>query len=639
MCGIAGFVDFSGHPKDFARARLARMTRTLVHRGPDDEGYYVDEHIALGHRRLSVIDVVGGHQPMSAAEGAVRIVFNGEIYNYQALREQLASAGHRFGSQSDTEVLLHAYLEWGSDFLERLNGMFAFALWDARHRHLILARDRVGKKPLYYLRCRNGIAFASELKALRAGEFCEDAIDPQALDCYFTLGYVPAPRTIHRGVRKLRAAHSLVVSDAGERETRYWDLRFDETRSIQLDEAVEELDALLDDAVRCRLVGDVPLGAFLSGGIDSSLVVSSMARSLSRPVVTNSIGFDETGFDELEVARATASALATDHREQVVRPDAVSVLPRIAWHFDEPLADPGAIPTWYACAMARGAVTVALSGDGGDEAFAGYTFRYLPHVAEARVRGVVPVALRTMLFGLAGGFWPRSPRLPRPLRLQTIFENLAESDGEAFYRDLAWLREDSRESVYSADFVKTLKGFTPRETILPLYVGNDARDALGRAQYADIHSFMTDDVLVKVDRMSMAHSLEVRSPLLDFRILEFAARLPSGLKMGTRRGKLPLRALARRRLPGNLHGLSKRGFSMPVSDWLRGALRSMAEDLLFSKRHPVLDALNGVQLRALWFEHLAGRRDHGMFIWTAMMLVLWAESIRASPVSQGSAHT
>ena len=626
MCGIAGYVDFDGHARDAAAVRVKRMTDTLVYRGPDAEGFFVDDHAALGHRRLSIIDVDSGQQPMAAAGGAVQIVFNGEIYNFQSLRDELESAGHRFGTRSDTEVILQAYLAWGEACVERLNGMFAFAIWDARHRRLFLARDRVGKKPLYFHRQGSRFAFASELKALRAGGLCPDDVDPEALDCYFTFGYIPAPRTIYRGVRKLQAARHLFVDAAGERETTYWTLHCGAPRKVGLGEAADELESLLDAAVRCRLISEVPLGAFLSGGLDSSLVTAAMSRISSGPVSTHSIGFDEREFSELGTARATADFLGCDHHEYTVRPAAADVLRRIAHHFDEPLADSSAIPTWYVCEMARRSVTVALSGDGGDEAFAGYTFRYLPHAMESRLRQRIPVALRAVLFGPLGRLWPASARLPRPLRVKTIFENLAVGDVEAFYRDLAWLRDDARRAVYAAGFMDSLKGFTPRESVYPWYRDNDAPDALARAQYADVHFYMTDDVLAKVDRMSMAHSLEVRSPLLDHRILEFAARLPSALKMDRRQGKLPLRELARRRLPPGLLDLPKRGFSIPAAKWLREELRPMAEALLFDARRASLDALDRTRLRTMWREHVDGSRDHSVFIWAVMMLALWEDA-------------
>ncbi len=623
MCGIAGFVNFAGHGPEAARVRLKQMTDSIAHRGPDGEGFFVDGHAALGHRRLAIIDVAAGQQPMGAFDDQVQIVFNGEIYNYLEVRQQLEAKGHRFRTHSDTEVIIVAYLEWGEQCVDRLAGMFAFAIWDTRTRVLLLARDRVGKKPLYYCRTGSTIAFASELKALRAAGLCPTDVDPEALDCYFSFGYVPAPRTIYKGVRKLQAARSLLVTAERQSERQYWHLSFANQRRRTPDEAAEELGSLFDDAVRQRLMSEVPLGAFLSGGIDSSLVVASMARLMGRPVITNSIGFDDREFNELSLAGEVADFLKTDHREFVVQPDAADVIGKIAWHFDEPVADSSAVPTWYVCEMARKSVTVALSGDGGDEAFGGYTFRYLPHRAESGLRARIPTALRRGLFGSLGAAWPASARLPRPLRLKTILENLAVSDAEAFYRDLIWLREDARAKLYVPDFMEKLKGFTPFETVQPYYAGSDATDPLGRAQFTDIHFYMTDDVLVKVDRMSMAHSLEVRSPLLDHRILEFAATLPADMKMNSHQGKLPLRTLAAQRLPTSILGAPKKGFSIPAASWLRNELRPLAESLLFDANTPLSDYLDPAQVRTLWNEHVSGARDHNVFIWGVMMFGLW----------------
>jgi asparagine synthase (glutamine-hydrolysing) len=623
MCGIAGFVDFGGHARELAGRRVRAMTDAIPHRGPDADGFYLDDHAALGHRRLSIIDVAGGLQPMGTPDGMVQIVFNGEIYNFQPLRRELEALGHGFRTRSDTEVILNAYLQWGDACLERLNGMFAFALWDLRSRRLMLARDRVGEKPLYWTRRGSRVAFASELKALRAGGGCPDEIDPESLDCYFTLGYIPSPRSIYRDVHKLRAAHCLLIGADGVRERRYWTLSFAQPRDIGLDEATDELAALLDDAVRCRLVSEVPLGAFLSGGLDSSLVVEAMSRLSDRPVITNSVGFEAREFNELDVARVTAERLGTDHHEALVRPQAAEILPAIAWHFDEPLADSSAVPTWYVCRMARERVTVALSGDGGDEAFGGYTFRYLPHAHESRIRAAVPAAVRSAVFGPAAALWPGSARLPRPLRLKTILGNLAHGDAEAFYRDLAWLRDETRRQVYRGDFLASLQGFTAREAVRPLYSGSDAPDAVGRATQTDIQLYMTDDVLAKVDRMSMAHSLEVRCPLLDPAILEFAARLPAGVKIAGGRGKMPLRRLAERRLPPEVVNMPKRGFSIPAAQWLRTDLKAMTEGLLFDGGARVLDCLDRNALRRTWQEHLRGERDHSVFVWGVMMLALW----------------
>jgi asparagine synthase (glutamine-hydrolysing) len=632
MCGIAGFVDFDGHARDQARARVGRMADSIVHRGPDEEGFYVDDFVALGHRRLSIIDLSSGQQPMGTLEGKVNIVFNGEIYNFVELRAELEARGHRFKTRCDTEVILIAYLEWGEHCVERLNGMFAFAIWDARFRRLLLARDRVGKKPLYYYRKGLLVAFASELKALRAGDLCPDTVDPEALDCYFSLGYIPAPRTIYKGVRKLRAARCLTISGTSESERQYWQLSCADPVARSLEEATEEFEPLLDEAVKCRLMSEVPLGAFLSGGIDSSLVVSSMARLLQRPAITNSIGFDDRQFNELPVAGAIAAHLKTDHHEFLVRPKAVDVLERIAWHFDEPLADSSAVPTWYVCEMARRTVTVALSGDGGDESFGGYTFRYLPHMMESRIRAAVPASLRHVMFGTLGAIWPASAKLPKPLRLRTIFENLSKGDAEAFYCDLAFLRNDARDALYSPDFTAELRGFTPMETVQPYYSQSDAEDALGRSQYADIHFYMTDDVLVKVDRMSMAHSLEVRSPLLDHRIIEFAAKLPAGLKVDALGGKRLLRALAARRLPREIVNQPKRGFSIPAARWLRSELRPLAESIILDRNRFFSNVLDERKLRQMWREHLSEARDHSVFLWGLMMLGLW-ETTSFAPAS------
>ena len=636
MCGINGFVDFSGLRREDATARVRRMSDALIHRGPDEHGLYVDEHAALGHRRLAIIDLSSGQQPMRSADGQVTIVFNGEIYNFPEVRAELEAAGHRFRTNCDTEVILAGYQQWAEQCVERLNGMFAFAIWDARGRKLLLARDRVGKKPLYYFRSGSLVMFASELKALRAAGGCPETVDAEALDCYFSLGYIPAPRTIYQGVRKLRAGHTLVITDLGETERHYWDLSFANPIPRTLEAAIDEFEPLFDDAVKCRLMSEVPLGAFLSGGLDSSLVVSSMARVLGRPVMTNSIGFEDAKFDELSSARVIADALHTDHHEFVVKPRAADVLERIAWHFDEPLADSSALPTWYVCEMARRTVTVALSGDGGDEGFGGYTFRYIPHMLESRIRAVVPTSVRSVTFGALGALWPASARLPKALRLKTIFENLAVGDAQAFYRDLACLREDARSALYSPGFLEKLKGFTPLEAVVPYYVNSDAPDALGRSQFTDIHSYMTDDVLVKVDRMSMAHSLEVRSPLLDHRLLEFAARLPSSLRVGARRGKLLLHALAERRLPRQVLNKPKRGFAIPAAKWLRTDLRALAQEVMFDVRNPAAEVLDRGELDRLWRQHLTAERDHSTFLWGLMMLGLWGRMMRPAPAPLAS---
>jgi len=631
MCGISGFINFNGHHREKARSLLKRMTDSLVHRGPDAEGYYVDDHAALGHRRLSIIDITGGAQPMTTSDKWAQIVYNGEVYNFQQLREELKALGHTFHTRSDTEVILLGYRQWGSGVVNKLDGMFAFAIWNPEQRVLFLARDRVGKKPLYYSWDGNTFCFASELKALLAGRFFPKEIDPEALDCYFTFGYIPSPKTIFKAAHKLCPGHMLEVTPGGLKKQRYWSLGFSEPENWNENTMLEEFEDLLDHAVKQRLIAEVPLGAFLSGGLDSTLVVSSMARVAQGPVLTNSIGFGVKQYDELPVARRVAQHLGTDHHEFIVQPDIREVLEKIAWHFDEPFADSSAVPTWYVCRMARQNVTVSLSGDGGDENFGGYTFRYIPHMWESRVRDMLPVPIRTLLFGILGSLYPSSARLPRRLRLKTILENLAVSDSEAFYRDLAFLRPSDRERLYDHDFQESLKGFNPIEAVRPLYMDDSAPDALRRAQQADIFFYMTHDVLVKVDRMSMAHSLEVRCPLLDHHVMEFAARVPRALKINNRHGKVLLRKVAEKRLPRVVLEQPKKGFSIPAAEWLRGELKPMAQDIIFRRGSLISDVFRRHELRRIWKEHQSGTRDHSVFLWGLIMLGLWQQNYYDSP--------
>ncbi|MBM9514556.1 asparagine synthase (glutamine-hydrolyzing) [Desulfogranum marinum] len=630
MCGIAGFYTIAGHDTASSNSRIRKMTDSIQHRGPDEEGYYVDDNIALGHRRLSIIDLASGQQPMAIAEGRFQIVFNGEIYNFQEIRQELKKRGCSFSTNSDTEVILHSYRQWGEECVNRFNGMFAFAIWDKAEKTLFLARDRVGKKPLYYFWDGSFFSFASELKAVSIENDKTRDIDCQALDCYFSFGYIPSPKTVFKNVAKLEPAHTLTVNASGLTKKQYWHLRLAPDNSLTLDTATERFEELLDDATRMRLVSEVPLGAFLSGGIDSTLVVSSMAKMSNKPVLTNTIGF--TGFaDETRLAKGVADAFQADHREFSLTPDCAEILPQIAHHFDEPFADSSAVPTWYVCQMARKNVTVVLSGDGGDESFGGYTFRYLPHMFESRIRKAVPVALRSLLFGPLGTNWPASAKLSKPLRLKTIFENLSISDVEAYYNDLIWLRSDMRQKLYSEAFHKHLRGYTPFEAVAPLYSGEVAAHLeqqelitpLMRAQYADVNFYMTEDVLVKVDRMSMAHSLEVRSPLLDYRILEFAAILPDHLKIDNQKGKVVLRNLAAKRLPKEILKQPKSGFAAPIAKWLRTDLKEMMESSLSRGDGLVSELFSKNVLDDMWREHTLEKRDHSVFLWAVLMLDMW----------------
>lgn len=625
MCGIVGIISFDGHEPDEVGARIRKAADRLRHRGPDAEGFYTDGNVALGHRRLSIIDLNSGAQPMHTPDMTLHIVFNGEIYNFPELRDELEKKGHRFQTRSDTEVILLGYREWGKKVVERLIGMFAFAVWDSRERALFLARDRVGKKPLYFLAEGSRFYFASELKALLPLGGSPGRISSEALDCYFCFGYIPSPRTIYAHARKLEPAHTLIVKKVGLAKRRYWQINFTADQKMSPASALEEFESLLDEATRCRLMSEVPLGAFLSGGIDSGLVVSAMAKAMPRPVLTHSIGFGERRYNELPLAGKVAAHLKTEHREFKLEVDAADVLPRIAWHFDEPFADSSAVPTWHVCRMARQHVTVALSGDGGDESFGGYLFRYRPHMIESKIRASIPVGMRSVLFGSMGRLYPAHAGLPRYLRLKTILENLAVSDSEAFYRDLVLIRPDARDALYAPDFQDSLRGFAPFECIRPVYLGCNLEDPLSRSLFADIQFYMTEDVLVKVDRMSMAHSLEVRSPLLDHRVLEFAARLPEAFKIKGSQGKVLLRNAAERRLPPETWAQPKMGFSIPAPRWLRDGLKPLAEKAVFSRTNLAGQIFAPAVLARFWAEHQSGRRDHSDLIWAVLMLDQWEE--------------
>jgi asparagine synthase (glutamine-hydrolysing) len=625
MCGIAGFIDFSSLNRENAREKLLRMTDCIVHRGPDAGGAYVDTYAALGHRRLSIIDLATGHQPMADVSGRYRIVFNGEIYNFPALKRELEILGYRFATASDTEVILQAYACWGSACVERFNGMFAFALWDTLEKRVFIARDRVGKKPLYYTWDGRCFAFASELKALIQGGFTGRTIDSAALDAYFCLGYIPSPMAVFTDVHKLPPATAGVVTPEGPSFNRYWDLDCTPEIALTLDEACDRLDALLRDAVCCRMMSEVPLGAFLSSGLDSGLVVSYMAELSDRPVATHTMGFEEDAFNESAGARLIAGHLGTRHSEFVSKPEDMETLLSIARCLDEPFADNSVLPSWHVCRNAARSVTVALTGDGGDEGFGGYTFRYLPHVMESRIRRWIPKGLRQGVFGPAGKIYPASARLPKVLRVKTILENIAQSDARAFYNDLVWLREDDRNRLYTKAFKSALSGRTPGERVVSLYEQCQGADALSRAQYTDIRFYLPEDVLVKADRMSMAHGLELRNPFLDHRILEFGVSLPSDLKISRTRGKLLLRHLARKKLPPEVVNLPKKGFSVPAAHWLRTGLKGFARDVVFQS--PLIkELLNRDVLDRMWTDHQSCARDHHVFLWSTMMLGLWEKN-------------
>ena len=618
MCGIAGkLTPSSDAPVD--RGLLARMTDRVAHRGPDGAGVFVGTGIGLGHRRLSIIDVAGGEQPLANEDNSVWVVFNGEIYNFGDLRLELESHGHSFRTRTDTEVIVHAYEEWGVECVARLRGMFAFALWDAPDRRLMLARDRVGVKPLYYAEPADGsLIFASEIKSILEDPSVDRAWSAEALDAYLTLLYVPSPGTIYRHVRALPPGHVLVAERGHVRISRYWDLTFAGTGDPANEKAyLAALDALIRESVKMRLVSDVPLGAFLSGGIDSSAVVAYMSETSSSPVVTTSIGFKEARFNELDRAKLVARHLGCQQTSTIVTPDVVGLLPRLAWHFDQPFGDSSAVPTYYVSAVAREHVTVALSGDGGDELWAGYA-RHRVEGWEAKARGWLGPA-GSSLAGMLGRSLPLAVKGTRSLR------HLGLPPDQACARKHAYgqFEPDARHRLYSDDLAGAVRHADPFAAFRDAYAACPSADPLDRAMYVDVKTYLPDDILTKVDRMSMAVSLEAREPMLDHTLLEFAAAVPSSLKLRGGVSKYLLRRLLTPLVPAEVVNGRKHGFEVPIGEWLRGPLAEMGEDLLFDGRLRARGLFRNGALAGLWKEHQDGTRDHRHRLWSVVMLELW----------------
>ena len=622
MCGIAGILTKS-QISEADHVLLRRMADVLVHRGPDGEGFYFDRSIGLAHRRLSIIDLEGGKQPLSNEDGTVWITFNGEIYNYLELREQLIQKGHKFVTSSDTEVIVHLYEEKGEDFVSHLRGMFAIALWDARNKRLLLTRDRVGKKPLFYAMLKDSVFFASEMKSLLQIPGFPKELDREALIDYFSLLYVPAPKSIFRHVRKVRPAHYVVIDSQGIREKAYWDISFDETEIKSEERWCEELLSVYREAVRLRLRSDVPLGAFLSGGVDSSSVVALMSGMNGRRVNTCSVGFDEEEFDESLHAAAFAKRLDTDHYEERVRADAVSIIDRLAWFYDEPFADSSAVPTYYVSQAARRRVTVALSGDGGDENFAGYR-RYHHDLLENRCRSYVPEEIRRPLFETLGRWYPKLDWAPRVFRAQATFRAFARTPVEGYFYSVSGIKPETIQLLLSGDLLRSLNGYSPLTFFEGFYNRPKKADHLSRLQYLDMKTYLVDDILVKVDRASMANSLEVRCPILDHKFMELAARIPPALKLKDGQGKYIFKRALSSLLPKDVLTRRKQGFAVPVASWFRGELKPMAADMLLSQ-----DPLGVLQLNAvssLWKQHQSGVRDHSTALWTVLMYRLWQKT-------------
>jgi len=630
MCGIAGFVDLWGRRArglEEREAILERMCRIIRHRGPDDQGMMVRTGVALGMRRLSIIDLVSGNQPMSGEDGSVTIVFNGEIYNFQEIKPKLESRGHTFHTHSDTEAIVHGYEEFGPDCLKDLRGMFAFAIWDENNRTLFLARDRAGKKPVYYTTTPTGtFVFGSELKSLLEHPEVQRDLNAEALDAYFTLGYVPDPLSIFSNIHKLPPGHYLTLTNGQVTVKQYWDFEFQQSASRNEADYLDELRALLDESVRLRLISDVPLGAFLSGGIDSSTVVGLMARHMDQPVKTFSIGFHEDSYNELKYARMTAEKFGTDHHEFFVTPDICQIVDELVWHFDEPFADSSAIPTYMVSKLARDHVTVVLSGDGGDELFAGYT-RY----AIERKRGGferLPKPLRE------GVMRPLSQRLPHATWGRNYLHNVSLDPISRYLDSVSVFTSLNRRSLYTSEFADKIGpgGYAGR--LFDELVENvKTDDEVDRLLYLDSKTYLPGDILTKVDRMSMAVSLEARAPLLDHKLIEFVTTVPSTLKLAGLETKHLLKRAVADLVPAEILHRPKQGFGVPIQEWINQQLRSRIRDTLSDARTRQRGYVDSRYVDVLLDEHERGRRDHSMSLWALVMLELWQRQFLDAPAA------
>ena len=623
MCGIVGILHFSSAPVE--KDTVRKMCASMVHRGPDDEGIYIADGIGLGHRRLSVIDLVSGHQPLANREKTIWITYNGEIYNYVELRRRLIGLGHQFVTESDTEVIVHAYEQFGEECPKYLKGMFAFAIWDSRRQRFFLARDRIGKKPLFYHHGRGIFAFASEVKALLCHPELPCEILPSALPHYFTFGYAPSPHTYYRGILELPPAHTLTVEVSGRIDLRrYWDLDFFPRmgRGPTVEEAAREIRELLAEAVRKRLVADVPLGVFLSGGIDSTIVVGLMRQLMQRPVKTFSIGFagDKT-FDETSYSRLVASHFRTDHTEFIVEPKAIDLIEPLVWYHDGPFGDSSAIPTYILAQLTRDHVTVALNGDGGDELFAGYLRFYATILAERIPKLLLQLGKKTIsLLPEPTNYHHWLRRAQRFLHCASYpffdrFSNwisLFNDDLPLLLRPEVFSDLSSTGISYHSEVVDRTVSFTPLSKLL----------------YLNVRTYLYQDLLVKMDRTTMAHGLEARSPFLDQDLMEYTAALPDHMKLMRGVTKYILRRAFSDLIPKKILTRGKRGFGVPLGAWFRGELRDYLHDLLLASDSKLKDYLNNAYVRQIVQEHMQGKRDHGQRLWAILTFEVWLRTLQ-----------
>ncbi|MEW6096778.1 MAG: asparagine synthase (glutamine-hydrolyzing) [bacterium] len=616
MCGICGIYNFDPQQKVDSKL-LKRMCDVVKHRGPDDEGIYINNNIGLGHRRLSIIDLAQGHQPMYNEDKNICVVFNGEIYNYMPLRNELIDKGHIFTTNSDTEVIVHLYEEKGEEFAGCLRGMFALGLWDEKREKLILARDRLGKKPVHYFRDKEKFIFASEIKSILEDKEIKREINYDAIDDFFAFLCVPAPKTIFKGIYKLPPAHLLICTPDQFSIREYWDFNFGNTQKLKEEYYKENLIQLLTDAVKCRLMSEVPLGAFLSGGIDSSCVVAIMSQLSEKPVITSSIGFDERAFDELKFAQVVSSQFKTNHHEHVVRPNALEILSKLVYHFDEPFADSSAIPTYYVSKMAKEEVTVALSGDGGDEFFAGYnSYRY--HISQDRIRRMLPTFIKRYILK------PMLNRYPKSWRARKYLTSISSSFEESLIRSKFACDYSMKQELYTHEFKSQLANYDPSIVLEPYLKRSKEWDILSRAQYIDAKTYLPDDILVKVDRMSMAVSLEVRAPFLDHELIEFVSTIPPNLRLKGGISKYILKKAMEGLIPSEILRRGKKGFSVPLNIWLKKDLKSMVEEVLLVPKAFKRGYFNPEYVQRMWHDYQQnGTKESATQLWCLLMFELW----------------
>lgn len=620
MCGICGKISLSGHVEE---TLLKKMTSCLSHRGPDDEGFYLKNNIGLGHRRLSIIDLSPlARQPMSNEDETIWIVFNGEIYNFLELRKDLIGRGHLFRSRSDTETVLHLYEDYGTECLKYLRGMFAFAIWDEKVQSLFLARDRIGKKPLYYLHSSDTFCFASEIKSILQDKTFEKIPDFTAIHHYLTYQDVPSPWTAFKNIKKLPPSHYLIYKNGKVTIKRYWKISYLPKHTMPVNELKKEILERLKEAVRIRLISDVPLGAFLSGGIDSSAVVAIMSEVMNKPVKTFSIGFKEDTYNELKYAQVVAKKFKTEHTEFIIEPKALDIIDKLIWHYNEPFADSSAIPTYYVSKLAREHVTVILNGDGGDENFAGYG-RYVANQISIWMHRILPSSIAKLIL-------PVISLMPHGKTPNNFFWRLKRFLGEYIkspeMRNAHWLchfTSDMKKELYTDDFFRQVSSTDSFELIFDKYKEAEADNFLDKTLYADVMMYLPDDLLVKVDIASMANSLEARSPFLDHEFMEFVARIPSDLKLNSSITKYILKETLKGILPDEVLYREKMGFGVPIDHWFRNELRDMAYDIILSEKAISRGYFKKETIKRILDEHMSNKWNWHNHIWNLLMLELW----------------